>query len=363
MHPGPCCSAMTECRSPAHGPAGAAPADAGTQHRSFNIVHVKAARYSAQADNFHAWEYEGMDLLAAFRVFQRVAESGSFSAVAREMGTTQPAVSRQVAALEEQLGARLIQRTTRRLTLTEDGRDLLSHVHRVLDAVDESLGAVGRRRGAPGGLVRLGASVTFGRLHIAPRMGRLLARYPELTLDLSLSDARQDMIEEGLDVVIRAGQITDASLVARRVGSVSMLIVASDGYLRKRGEPASPADLAAHDCIVFDRWPTPREWQFEGGDGPTSVRVNGPFSTNSLEAVREAVLADMGIAILPAYVLPDVLKGGAVRSILKRWQPPRIALHAVYPSRRHLAARTRAVIDFLIDEFRLDPVISSYGES
>lgn len=304
-----------------------------------------------------------MDLLAAYRVFQRVAQAGSFSAVAREIGTTQPAVSRQVAALEEQLGARLIQRSTRRLVLTEDGRDLLSHVDRVLEAVDESLGAVGRRRGAPGGLVRLGASVTFGRLYVAPRMGRLLARYPELSVDLSLSDGRQDMIEEGLDLVIRAGRIMDTSLVARRVGSVSMLIVASAAYLDKRGEPASPADLAAHDCIVFDRWPTPREWQFEGADGTTSVRVDGRFSTNSLEAVREAVLAHMGVAILPAWVLREALKDGTVRPILKRWQPPRIALHAVYPSKRHLAPRTRAVIDFLLDEFRLDPVISSYGES
>jgi DNA-binding transcriptional LysR family regulator len=304
-----------------------------------------------------------MDLLSAFRVFQRVAESGSFSAVAREMGTTQPAISRQIASLEEELGSRLIQRTTRRLTLTEDGRDLLSHVDRVLDAVDESLAAVGRGRGGASGLVRLGCSVTLGRLYIVPKMGRLLARYPELTVDLLLNDVRQDMIEDGLDLVIRGGEITDASLVARRIGSVGMIIVGSAAYLDRRGEPPDPAALAQHDCLIFDRWPTPRAWELEGPDGRVTTSVTGRFSSNSLEAMRQAVLADMGLAILPAYTLSDALAAGTVRPVLKRWQPPRVPLYAVYPSRRHLAPRTRAVIDFLLEEFRLDPVISSYGET
>ena len=303
-----------------------------------------------------------MDLLAAYRAFVRVAESGSFSAVAREMGTTQPAVSRQIAALEDYLETRLIQRTTRRLTLTEDGRDLVVHARRVLDVVEESLSAVGRRRGAPSGLVRIGASVTFGRLYLAPRMARLLARYPELSIDLALSDSRADLIEQGLDLAVRAGQVTDASLVARRVGSITRVIVAATGYLAARGEPGHPTELGSHDCILFDRDAHPREWQFDGSEGPITVQVAGRFQTDSLEAAREAVLGGLGVAVLPAWVISEPLADGRVKAVLQRWQPPRVPMHTVYPSRRHLAPRTRAVIDFLVEEFRLDPVISAYGE-
>ncbi|HTW28580.1 MAG TPA: LysR family transcriptional regulator [Acetobacteraceae bacterium] len=304
-----------------------------------------------------------MDLLSAYRVFQRVAEAGSFSAVAREMGMTQPAVSRQISALEEELGARLIQRTTRHLTLTEDGRDLLAHTQRVLEAVEESLAAIGRRRDTPSGLVRLGALTSFGRLYIAPRLPRLLARYPELSVDLLLDDRRQDLIEEGLDVVIRAGEVADASLVARRVGSVAIVLIASTRYLQQRGEPQHPADLANHECIIFDRRAAPRDWHFEGPDGPVTVKVNGRFSTDSIEAVREMVLADFGIASTSAWLMRDAFEQGSVKRLLKPWRQARVPLHAVYPSRRHLAPRTRAVIDFLVEEFRLDPVISTYGEA
>jgi DNA-binding transcriptional LysR family regulator len=303
-----------------------------------------------------------VDLLAAYRAFVRVAESGSFSAVAREMGTTQPAVSRQIAALEDYLDTRLIQRTTRRLTLTEDGRDLVVHARRVLEVVDESLSAVGRRRGTPSGLVRIGSSVTFGRLYLAPRMPRLLARFPELSVDLSLTDDRRDLIEQGIDLAIRVGNVPDTSLVARRVGSISRVIVAGAGYLEARGEPAHPDELATHDCILFDRDANPRSWNFEGSDGPISIGVAGRFQTDSLEAMREAVMGELGVAVLPAWVISDALEDGRVKPILQRWQPPRLPLHTVYPSRRHLAPRTRAVIDFLVEEFRLDPVISAYGE-
>ncbi len=168
-----------------------------------------------------------MDVLAAMRVYVRVAEARSFSAVARELGTTQPAVSRQVAALEEHLGARLIQRTTRSLTLTEDGRDLLHHARRVLDVVEEAESAVGRRHSMPGGLVRLATPASFGRLYVAPRITRLLERYPELSVDLRMSDTLVDLVAEGVDLAIRVTTATDSSLVARKIGSSRRITVAS----------------------------------------------------------------------------------------------------------------------------------------
>lgn len=304
-----------------------------------------------------------MDLIAGLRTFVRVAEAGSFTAVAREMGSTQPAVSRQVAALEEHLGARLIQRTTRSLALTEDGRDLLAHARRVLDAAEEAEAAVGHQRGAPRGLVRLATPSVFGRLYIAPRLGRLLERYPELSLELHVSDRPQDLVAEGIDLAVRAATAADSSLIARRIGSSSRITVAAASYLDRHDEPRHPEELAGHSCIPFLQHASPFDWHFDGPGGEVTVRVSGRFSSDGSEAVREAVLAGIGFAVLPGWYFAEELLSGEVRAVLPGWQPPRIGLNAVYPSRRHLPQRTRAVIDFLVDELRLDPELSSYGEA
>jgi DNA-binding transcriptional LysR family regulator len=199
-----------------------------------------------------------MDLLTAFHAFSRVAESGSFSAVAREMGTTQPAISRQIAALERHLGVRLLHRSTRALALTEDGRDLLVHAARVLEAVEEAEGAIGRRRASPAGLVRLGCSVAFGRLFIAPRMRALLDRHPELSIDLALSDGMQDLVSEGLDIAVRIGEVDDTTLVARRIGTTNRLVLASAEYLERCGEAMREAVLAGLGIGFLPAWVVPR---------------------------------------------------------------------------------------------------------
>ena len=303
-----------------------------------------------------------MDLLAVMRVYVRVAEAGSFSAVARELGTTQPAVSRQVAALEEHLGARLLQRTTRSLALTEDGRDLLEHARRVLDAVEDAEASVGRRHAIPGGLVRLATPATFGRLYVAPRMTRLLERYPELSVDLRMSDGVVDLVADGIDLAIRASNTLDPGLVARKIGSSRRITVAAEACIRAHGMPQHPQDLARLPCVIFTGRASPNEWQFDGVDGPISVTVGGRFRSDNSEALREGVLSGLGFAVLPTWLLGDAVAGGQLRSVLTGWEPPSSAISAVYPSRRNLAPRTRAVIDFLVDEFRLDPVISDYGE-
>lgn len=303
-----------------------------------------------------------MDLIAALRAFSRVAESGSFSAVAREMGTTQPAVSRQIAALEDYLGVRLLHRTTRSLALTEDGRDLLAHATRVLEAVEETEAAVGRGRASPGGLVRIGASVSFGRLYIAPRIGTLLDRYPDLRIELSLNDGIVDLVHDGLDMAVRVGDVPDSALVARRIGVVRRICVASREYLDRHGRPTRPADLTEHNCIVMVRRGG-ADWAFDGPEGPEHVHVTGRFQTDSGEAVRQVVLAGLGIALTPAWLLRDALVAGTVEELLPDWRAPLSPIHAVYPTRRYLAPRTRAVIDFLVEEFRLDPVISAYGQT
>ena len=204
--------------------------------------------------------FEIVDLLAAFRTFIRISETGSFSAVAREVGTTQPAISRQVAALEEHLGVRLLQRSTRSLTLTEDGRDLLVRARSVIEAVDETEAAVGRSRTSPSGLVRLGCPSVFGRTYIVPHIGALLDRFPELSVEVVVTDDVVDMIQDGLDISIRVGEIRDPTLVARKIGSTTALPVASTSYLEARGEPLHPHELASHECLLFTRSTSPSDW-------------------------------------------------------------------------------------------------------
>ncbi len=304
-----------------------------------------------------------MDLLVAFRTFVRITETGSFSAVAREMGATQPAVSRQVAQLEQHLGVRLFQRSTRSLTLTEDGRDLLGHAHLVLDAVAETEAAIGQRRASPSGLVRLGCPAVFGRVYVAPRIGSLLDRYKDLTVELLIEDDVVDMIQQGLDLSVRVGEIADPSLVARRIGLTTAQTVASVEYLERMGEPAHPSELAGHECVLFTRAASPDEWVFQGADGVISVTVKGRFRSNGIEAVLAAVVGGLGISRVPVWMMRDEIDRGVVRRILSDWRPKPRPIFAVYPSRRFLAPRTRAVIDFLVDEFRLDPLISAYGGS
>ncbi len=304
-----------------------------------------------------------MDLLAAFRTFVRISETGSFSAVAREVGATQPAISRQVAQLEEHLGARLFQRSTRSLALTEDGRDLLPHARHVLEAVEETVAVVGRRKSSPAGTVRLGCPSVFGRLYVAPRIGLLLTRHPELAVEMSVSDDVQDMVLAGLDLAIRVGDITDASLVARRIGLTVGQTIASVDYLERMGEPQRPEDLARHECIVFTRTNEQDVWTFDGPDGPVNVQVQGRMRSNDIEAVLAAVVGGLGISRVPVWMMRDQLAAGQVRKVLTGWRSKGRPIYAVYPSRRFLAPRTRAMIDFLVDEFRLDPLISAYGET
>lgn len=310
-----------------------------------------------------------MDFLIACRIFIRVAETGSFSAVARESGTTQPAVSRQVAALEEHLQTRLVQRSTRSLTLTEDGHDFLGHARAVTEAAEQAEAAVGQRRGGVSGVVRLGSPPAFGRLFVAPRLGALLARHPQLSVELELTDDRVDMVQTRLDLSLRVGPALDPTLVARRVGSSVHVVVASPDYLESHGEPTRPEDLAGHDCVIFTRMPDPQSWDFlhPGGEGverrEVRVPVAGRIRTDSIEAAMAVAMAGSGIAKVPAWMLREALRAGRLRKLLTEWQPERRPVSLVYPSRRFLAPRTRAVIDFIVEEFRLDPAISAYGES
>ena len=290
-----------------------------------------------------------MDLIAALRCFIRVVETGSFSAVSRETLLSQSAVTRQIAQLEQHFAARLFHRTTRRLSLTDDGQSLLSHARHLVDAADEMETALGRQSHSPTGLVRLGTSVAGGHF-LAPRLPELLARYPGLKVELVMRDQFSDMVDERLDLAWRSGEIADASLVIRRIGQLGRAVVAAPIYLERRGAPSVPEDLASHDCLIHDFMPDSEVWRFTGPDGPVTVRVNGGFLANDSAAVRLAARAGHGIALLPEIQLIDDLRAGRLYRLLNDYPSEIVPVHLVYPSRRNLAPRTRVVMDFLVEQ-------------
>jgi DNA-binding transcriptional LysR family regulator len=297
-----------------------------------------------------------MDRLEAMRTFVRVVESGGFSSVARELGTTQPTVSKAVARLEDALGTRLLNRTTRRLGLTDDGARFLEAARRALAAVEEAMTGPDE---APHGRLRVAIPVAFGRLQVLPRLRRFMDRHPGLELDLVLSDGFVDLVGEGVDLAVRVGLLPDSGLVARRIGTTERVTVGSPDYFARFPEPLTPGDLERHDCVVYTGLATGHVWHFEGPGGPLSVPVRGRLRANNSEAVREAVLAGLGIAVVPVWLLSREIDAGSARIVLRDFAPRPLPIHAVWPARRHLPAKVRAFADFLAAEFALDPWLSA----
>jgi DNA-binding transcriptional LysR family regulator len=298
------------------------------------------------------------DTVSLFRAFIRVVEAGSFTRVANEQNSSQPTVSRQVAALEEHLGARLFTRTTRKLTLTDDGRGFYERAKLAIEAVNEAEDTVGRRRSRPSGALRLAMPVVFGRLRVIPHLREFLARYPDVTVDLVMNDANADLVEEGIDLAIRSGEVTDNSLIARKIGVTRRVVVAAPSYLRGRTLPTQPSDLAAHDCLTFTGITAGVNWHFEGPEGSVSVEVTGRVRTRNSEGLREAMLSGLGIGYAPIWHLTDEIETGRLVRLLERYEPKPEPIHAVYPSRRFVPQKTRAMIDFLEQRFAMDPKLN-----
>jgi len=301
-----------------------------------------------------------MELLGPMQTFVRVVEAGSFTAVAAERNSTQPTISRQIAALEAHLGVRLLTRSTRALALTDDGRTFYAHAQIALAALGDAENAVGRRRAAPSGLLRIAVPVVFGRLHVVPRLPAFLARYPDVGVEIIMSDSFTDLVEQGIDLAIRVGEITDPGLIARRIGLVRRVTVASPAYLARHGTPSRPEDLRQHECIVYTRLASGNRWKFEPQDGPIEITVSGRFRADNSEAVREAVLAGLGIAVIPAFAFRAEIDAGEVVVLLADFEPLVLPMHAVYPSRQFVPSRVRAMIDHLAHEFSLDPRLTAH---
>ena len=288
-----------------------------------------------------------MDQFAAIRMFVRVVESGSFSAVAREAGVGQPAVSKQITALEAHLGAQLLRRTSRSLSLTEAGQDFYESAVRLLDDLQAAESRVGRGQNAPSGLIRVTVAPVFGRLYIVPRLPEFFTRHPDIVVDLVVTDRVVNLVEEGIDLAIHNGELKDSSLVMQRIAATPVITVGSPSYLKAHGEPASPSELDRHRCIIFAPQGAPRSWGFKGKFGEIEYRPQGNFRTNDADQIRAAVLADLGLAHTPGWLFAPEITSGAVRAVLRDYEPAPLAISAVRPAGRRLATKVRVFIEFL----------------
>jgi DNA-binding transcriptional LysR family regulator len=289
-----------------------------------------------------------LDLIACMKSFVRTVETGSFSAVARELSTSQPTISKQIAALEEYLDVQLLIRSTRKVSMTDEGVRFYEHCQHVLEVLAEAESSVGKRQN-PSGILRVNCLVAFGQMQVLPRLKEFLDRYPDIKVDLTMSEHFVDLVGEGLDLAIRIGNFVDRSLISQPIGISRFVTVASMTYLEKFGEPQVPTDLLQHNCIVYTHQATGNEWIFRG----TSVRVKGNLQVNNSIAHREAVLAGIGIGASPMWVFSKELQTKSVKVVLAEYEPEPLLIQAVFRRGRFQSAKVKCFIDFMQNEFEL----------
>ena len=293
-----------------------------------------------------------MDKLRAMETFVRIVEGGSLTAAADALKVSLPSVVRTLAALEAALGLRLLNRTTRRIALTDEGREYHAHCRRVLADVDDAEAAMSARRRTPRGRLRLTAPVMFGRMHVAPVVTDFLVRHRALQVDLMLLDRVVDLVEEGVDTGVRIGHLPDSSLVATAVGQTRRVICASPAYLKRAGTPATPASLADHACVSFEGLAPSHEWPVADGDVTARVAVRPVLASNQIDAVIDACARGVGIGQFLCYQVQALLDDGVLRRVLRQHEPPALPIHVIYPHARLLSSNVRAFVDFAVPRLR-----------
>jgi DNA-binding transcriptional LysR family regulator len=297
-----------------------------------------------------------MDSLTDVAVFVQVVDSGSFTAAAERLSLSKSVVSKYVTRLEDRLGARLLNRTTRRLSLTEVGRAFYERSKRGLREIEAAEAEVSRLQGEPRGTLRINAPMSFGVLHIAPAIPEFLRRYPELTVDMNLDDRRVDVIEGGFDVSVRIAELPDSSLIARRLAPCRHAVVASPEYLERHGLPRTPEELGQHNVITYQYQESAQEWHFRApGERPVSVAVSGSIQMNNSLALREALLNGAGITRTPTFVVGKDIQEGRLRAILTRYETLEVSVYLVFAQRQHLAPKVRAFVEFMAERISEEP--------
>lgn len=292
-----------------------------------------------------------MDRALEMQVFCTVVDKGSFIGAAEPLEMSKAAISRYVSSLEERLGARLLHRTTRRLSLTDEGRQFYHQARDVLALMDQAEEAVSSAAPEPSGLLRVNAPVSFGVLHLAPVWADFMKAYPKVELDISLNDRLVDLVEEGFDAAVRIARMESSSLVGRRLASTRMCLCASPGYLASHPPVRALADLTGHGVIAYTNFASGNEWQFQGPDGSESVHTRSIVRCNNGDTCRSIALAGGGVSLQPSFMVAEDLRSGDLVEILPEYQSVELGIYVVYPSRKHLAPKVRALINFLAERF------------
>lgn len=289
--------------------------------------------------------------ISSIPIFISVIEQGSFSKAAQVLGFSNSAISKRISALEAQLGVKLLYRSTRKLSLTEAGEHYYEHAQRALQAAKEAESAATGLQQEAQGLLRISAPMSFSRQHLAPIIPLFLAKYPNIKIQMELSDSWSDMIAEGFDLALRAGDLPDSLLIAKQITTLHSVICASPAYLAQYGEPQIPADLIEHNCLLYSHQATSNEWVFHKHDQVFKVEVQGNYQVNNSDALKEALLMGLGVARLPSFIAGEEIKKGHLIPLLTEYQMPFKKLAALYPQRQYLAKKVRVFLAFLEQHF------------
>jgi DNA-binding transcriptional LysR family regulator len=296
-----------------------------------------------------------MDTLTSMKVFATVVEAGSFAAASDRLELSRAMVSKHMAHLESHLGTRLLNRTTRRLSLTQSGSAYVERCQQILKDIEEAELAATELTSVPRGTLRLTAPLTFGILHVAPLIADYLLIHPQARLDFTLDDRNVDLVNEGYDLAIRIGNLAETGLIARRFATDRLVVCGAPDYFRRHGVPQVPEDLAHHSCLSYSYAPSGDEWRFSSAGGEHVVQVHGNVRANSGDLLRVAALGGAGITILPRFVVGADLRLGRLQPVLTDFGARELGIYAVYPSRKHLSAKVRSFIDFLVQRFAPNP--------
>lgn len=293
-----------------------------------------------------------MDRLLSMEMFRGVVEAGSFAAAGRRLGVTRSAVSKHVSSLENELGVQLLQRSTRKVSLTDVGLAFYERCLRVLDDVEEAMSLAGEMNDRPAGNLRMNAPMSFGTLHLAKLVAEFGRAYPDVRVELVLNDRRVDPIAEGFDVTVRIARPEAlTSLVTREINRVNLVLCAAPAYLERRGEPRAPKDLAKARCLHYGYQETGNHWRLRGPDGDVSAPVNCSMWSNNGEVLMQAALRGLGVCLLPTFIVGDALRDGRLRPVLPDFKPEPLTLLALYPRHRHLSAKVRQMVDLMEERF------------
>jgi DNA-binding transcriptional LysR family regulator len=292
-----------------------------------------------------------MDRFESLRVFVKVVEHGGFAAAARDLQLSRSAVSKAVIDLETELGVQLLVRTTRSASPTESGLAYYEKAIAILADIEDADAMVSRLNGEPRGLLRVNAPMSFGTLYLAPILADFMEKYPELKIQLALSDQQIDPVQEGFDVTLRIADLPSSSLIARKLAPARRVICAAPVYLQRRGTPKHPHDLRDHECLTYGHLATGSQWKLTGPDGDHWIPVRWTLCSNNAQVLYDAALKGRGIALLPTFIAGPKLRSGALRVVLSDYKAPELAIFAIYPQTRHLSVKARAFIDFLAERF------------